>query len=353
MPFDTPDFDAIRTGILRDIVNQRPGAAVGIDSDHAVRANAIGAAVEGLYQHQQWAVRQIFPDTADPDYLERWARLYKLSRKLSSAAAGTIDFSGAADSPIPIGTETKTAGGVSFVTTAAGTVGGGGTVTIAAQAVMPGSSGNQAEATPLTLTSAPAGILSEATIGAMTGGAEVEDDASLLARLLTRIQLPPHGGAAHDYRTWALEVEGVVNAWPLPLRRGLGTVDVVIGAAGGLPSIQLVADTQAHVNNLKPVSADCQVLGPTAVPVAVTGTLTLLAAGYALDGIVAGINDALANYFSTLTPGDTVYLKQLMSVITNTAGVVDYTLTAPVANVDTVVDESHVEQAVLGTVTLT
>lgn len=352
MPFSTPDYQAIRDAILRDIVNQLPGANTAGDGDYAIRANAVGAAIEGLYQHQQWLTRQALPDTADADYLERWSSLYGLTRKAAAVATGSITLTGTVGAVAPAGTEAKTSSGIAYVTTASATIGGGGTVTVAAQATAAGAAGNQAAATPLTLTAAPVGIQSQATIAAMTGGADRESDAGLLDRLLTRIQLPPHGGAAHDYRAWALAVPGVHDAYVYALRRGPGTVDVVIVADGGLPDAPLIAAVQAAIDIERPVTADCVVLGPTAVPVAVTATLTL-SPGTTLATASAAINAALTTYFSGLKPGATAYRNRIAALIADTSGVVDFALTAPASNVDTVVDDTHSQLATLGTVTLT
>ena len=352
MPYTTPDYLAIRDAILRDIANQIAAANVNADGDYAIRANAMAAAIEGLYQHQQWLVRQILPDTADSDFLERWASLYGLARLVSSAATGTIDFTGAPGAEIPIGVEARTVAGVAYQTTAAGTLSGGGAATVAAQAIAAGAAGNAAAATALTLTAAAAGVDTAAVSGAMTGGADAETDAELLARLLNRIQLPPHGGASHDYSAWALAVPGVSAAYVYPLRRGLGTVDVVIAADGGLPDAPLIAAVQAVIDAERPVTADALVFGPTAVPVAVTGALTL-ASGYTLVDVTATITDGLAAYFATLKPGDTVYLSRVRAVVSDAAGVVDFALSAPAANVATLVDSTHTELATLGAITLT
>lgn len=347
MSFLTLDYQGIRDAILRDILNQRPDANVASDSDHAVRANATGAAVEGLYQHQQWIVRQLFPDTADADYLERHASLRGLTRKAATVAAGTITFSGTVGSAVPIGTEAKTVAGVAYLTTAAGVVGGGGTVTLAAQAVATGIAGNQAAATPLTLTAAPSGILSAASIATMTGGTDVETDASLLSRLLFILRNPPCGGAAHDYYTWATSVAGVTAAYVYSNRRGLGTTDVVILTSGGIPGAPLIAAAQAYIDTQRPVQADFLVYGPTAVPVNIAAVLSL-AAGYTLAAVGAVINTALAAYFASLKPGDTAYLNRLRAIISDTPGVVDFNLTAPLANTVALVDATHVQLATLG-----
>lgn len=347
MPFLTPDYQAIRDAILRDIANQAPSANVASDGDYAVRANAHAAAIEGLYQHQQWIVRQLFPDTADADYLERHAGLRGLTRKSATSATGTITFSGIPGSAVPIGTEAKTTTGVAFVTTSTDVIGAGGTVAIAAQASATGSSGNQAAATALTLTAAPSGVLSSATIASMTGGTDIETDASLLARLLFILRNPPCGGAAHDYYTWAMNVAGVTTAYVYSNRRGLGTTDVIVLTSGGIPDANLVATVQSYINTQRPVQADFLAFAPTAVPVPVTGVLTLMA-GYTLANVSATIDAAMNAHFAILKPGDTLYVNRLRALVSDTAGVLDFALTTPVANVITVVDGTHTELAVPG-----
>ncbi|TVO57517.1 baseplate J/gp47 family protein [Denitromonas halophila] len=350
MPFTTPDYPDIRDAILRDIANQLPGAAVGSDSDYAIRANAVAAAIEGLYQHQQWIARQILPDTADDDYLERWASLFEIQLKAASVASGTITFTGTPGAPVLVGTEARTSAGVAYVTTAADTIPGGGSIAIAAQAVVPGAAGNADAATQLTLTSAPSGVDSAATITLMTGGTDVETPASLLDRLLYRIRKPPHGGAKHDYEAWAREVPGVERAYVFSLRRGDGTVDVVPLPASGQPSAQLIASVQTHIDMERPATADFLAFGPAEVQVDVTAALVL--DGITLAATSDAIQGALVSYFATLAPGDTVYRSKIAALISDIDGVVDFTLTSPAANVTTTVDDTAVELAVLGTVSL-
>lgn len=350
--FPTPDYSTLRTALLRDIANQLPDAATGSDSDFAIRANAVAAALEGLYQHQQWIVRQMLPDTADSDYLERWSSLYGINRKPAVAASGTIMFTAAVVSQIPIGAEAKTPDGVAFVTTASGQILAGGSLTLAARAVVPGIAGNIVANTALTLTAAPAGVNSGCVVAtAMTGGMDQELDPAVLARLLARLRNPPHGGNINDYLAWALAVPGVAEAYVYPLRRGLGTVDVVIeGSGGNLPSAQLINAAQAAINAVKPVTADCLVLAAVHVPVAITAALTL--SGTTLAVATATINAALTTYFTTLKPGDSVIRNRIAAIIADTQGVVDFNLTAPANNVATAVNVNAVQLPVLGAVTL-
>lgn len=354
MPFPTKDYRQIRADILRDIANQRPDAYTGDDSDFAVRANATASSVEGLYEYQNWIARQIFADTADSDILEtKHASQRGLTRKAAAFATGTVRFSGTVGSNVPIGTESKTTGGIAIITTAAGAIGAGGTVDIAAKAVLSGLSGNQAANAALTLTAAPAGVQSQAIIVSMTGGTDAESDADLLARLLFDMRMPSAGGAKHDYYKWAMSVAGVSDAYVFTQRREVNSVDVVIETAGGLPSAQLIADVLAYINqdDVRPVGADVLVMAPTLVVVNIAAQLTL--SGTTLANATARINSDLQLYFAALRVGSTVTRAKLVSLMMAVTGVVDVNLTAPAANVVPLADNTHSERASLGTVTLT
>ena len=198
MPFYTPAYEAIKTALLRDIANLLPDAALGADSDFNVRASSLAACVEGLYQHQSWAMRQVFPDTTDTDYLERHCALRGITRKPASAAAGTILFNGTPAAAVPISTQDKTLDGQVYVTASADLIGVGGTVSIAAQAATAGITGNQEDDKPATLSAAPPGVQSDAVIETMTGGVDIETDPAMLARLLDLLREPPAGGNAAD-----------------------------------------------------------------------------------------------------------------------------------------------------------
>lgn len=353
MPFTTPLLPDIRAELLRDLQNLQPDADVTVDSDNYIRATTLASAIEGLYQHQQWMVKQIFPDTAEAEQLDRHASLHGITRKAASAATGSITFSGTPGSAIAAGVDAKTAEGLAFVTTASGAIGGGGTVSLAAQAVLPGAAGNVAASTALTLTSPPAGVASAATVVSMTGGVDTEADTDLLARLLDVLRNPPAGGNAYDYRRWALEVAGVESAFVYPLRRGIGTVDVVVVAAGSaLPSAQLIDDVQAYIDDRRPVACKNFIaLAPAELLVPVTAQVSL-AAGATLVEVTALIEAALADYFNGINPGETAVKSRIEALISDLSGVADRVVSLPVANVVPLVNTSVVEWCRLGAVTV-
>lgn len=176
----------------------------------------------------------------------------------------------------------------------------------------------------------PAGVATECRL-TVQGGTDRESDASLLARLLEIIRRPPAGGNRYDYKNWALSVDGVTSAYVYPLRRGLGTVDIAITSADGVPSEETVRRVQAYIDEMRPVTAkNALVLKPTVTAVPVTVQVKL--DGIDLDEAKRRIRTALKEYFDTLIPGDGLTVSQIEAAISNVDGVIDRRLTAPTAN---------------------
>lgn len=350
MPFVTPDFTTIRDILLRDIRNLLPGADIGPDSDFFVRASSVASAVEGLYQHQLWLARQILPDTADTAYLESHAALRGITRKAATTAAGTLACTGTPGAVIPKGTLVRhVTTGATFQTMADATLPEGGAVTVACAALLPGGMPDYT-AEPVLLTTAPAGVQAEAML-TLTGGTDTETDAELLARLLFHMRNPPGGGNRYDYKRWALEVPGVTGAWVYPLRRGIGTVDVAILSAGGLPTAELVQAAQNHIDAMRPVACkDARVLAPTPLPVDVL--VRVRVAATTLPILTTQITEALTAHFATLEPGSLVVRSRLEAIVSGLPGVADRTVVTPAANVQALVDATHIQWPRLGTVTV-
>lgn len=349
MAIEIPDFNTLRARYLQQVANQQPQAATGGDSDHYVRASAVAAAVESLHQHIWWLARQHFPDTADPDYLERQAALYGLSRKPAATATGTVALTGTPATVVSAGLLLQTANGQQYELTENTAIGGGGTVNVAAWALLSGPDANLSPADPLTIVVPVVGIAS-AVVVTLDGGDVAEDDTSLRARLLERMRNAPAGGNSADYVRWATEVAGVGQAWCFGGRRGLGTVDVAIMAPDGLPSAGLLEAVEDYIEEHRPVTSDVLVLQPDLVAVNITATVLL--SGVSIASAQASAAVAISAYIAQLAPGDTVYKSRISAAIQDVPGVVNVVVTAPAADVVTAVDALHLELAQMGSVTL-
>lgn len=337
MPYTQKTFEEIRQALLTDYANQIPGADISQGSDIYVKASVIASAVWGLYQHQAWIARQVFPDSADSDALEHHASIRGLTRRQAATASGTVTLTGTNGTVVNAGLTLKTAEDVYFTTTSGGTIAAG-ALNVQAEANEGGSSGNIAGATALTIQDPPAGVDSGATAqAAFTGGTAVEKDSELLARLLDVIRQPPAGGNANDYKQWTLEVCGVAEAYVYPLRLGLGTVTVVplvtgTGAAR-IPQQGLVDDVKDHIDEVRPVTVkNFQVLAPTAAAQDVTATIKV-ASGYIFDQVMPWVEEAVEAYMNTLKPLEVFYKSKLERIISDVEGVDDRSVTVPAANV--------------------
>lgn len=351
MPFPIPPFEQIRDDILGAWRNQNNQVAIAPDSDNYVRASGIASAILGLYQFASWGINQFFPDTADADNLVRFAAARGIVQKPAAGATGTARFTGTPGAAIPLATVIQTADGKQLETTAPGAIGDDGSATLDAAAIVAGPDGNLPDNTPGMLQAAPAGVDAAVTLQLMRGGVDAESVTSLLARVLDRLRQPPAGGNKYDYPRWALEVPGVTAAFMYPTRRGIGTADVAILSNGLPPSETLRAAVADYIDARKPDQADCMVLSPQLVPVDVTATV-VLDAEVDLATVRAQAIAALTAYFATLRPGDTARRTRVQSILGDIDGVLDYVLSAPAANVATVVDATHVDMPALGTVTI-
>ncbi|WP_244880851.1 baseplate J/gp47 family protein, partial [Yersinia pekkanenii] len=302
---------------LKNIRNLLVDADISENSDYYIRASSVASCAAGIYQDQGWIVRQIFPDTADIEFLELHCRTRGIVRKPANTATGTIDLTGEPNATVVSGL-TVTRDALSFVTTQQATIGLDGKLTVTVQATLAGTAGNTAQVMSGTLSSTPDGIDSTVIINIMRGGTDQESPKDLLARLLDIIRRPPAGGNKYDYKRWALEVTGVTAAYVYPLRRGLGTVDIVITSADGLPSETIIAATQLHIDDVRPVTAKSSlVMAPTIKIFDIDVKVTL--SGISFDVAEVLIKETLNNYINRLMPGESFIRSQaemLVSLIT-------------------------------------
>lgn len=347
MAFITKDLATIRDDLLRDLKNLLPDADISEDSDFYARASSVASVAEGLYQHQSWIVRQIFPDTADSEYLLLHARTRGLSKRAATTAEGVALITGAVGSKLS--TASVIQGDTVSCTTLEDITLTANTGTVKVRASLSGTAGNISAPVAAELVSAPAGINSRVTIQTLTGGTDEETDASLLERLLDIIRRPPAGGNRYDYRRWALECNGVTGAYVYPLRRGLGTVDIAITSAGSLPSESVRKATQAHIDDVRPVTAkDSLVLAPTqkTVDFDIIVTPDGILPDTAKQDVIATVKNAVAR----IEPGQPLIKSQIEMLISLITGIADRKIVTPADNVEARVDKTHLEWLVCGNI---
>lgn len=330
--FIVPTLEEIRASILRDYQTYYPNADTSEDSDAYARASSLAACAEGIYAHQKWLIKQFFPDTADTEFLEKHAGLRGLRRRNATYAAGKgATISGNPDAVIAVGLQIKTEDGRFYETTESAVISAAGSVVVAVRSLATGAAQNIKTATKGSFMAAPVGVSTDVVLNDVVGATNAESDSSLLERLLNKIRRPAAGGNQYDYKDWALEVDGVEQAYVYPLRRGLGTVDIAITADNGVPSDDTVRRAQEYIDQERPVTAkESKVVKPDVTKV--NFNIQVKISGVALNDIKTAIRNALTDYFNGLIPGDDLIVSQCEAVVSDLIGVVDRRFIAPNAN---------------------
>lgn len=292
----------------------------------------MSAAHHSLYGFAQQIGKQSVPYTATGVDLEEWASLWGVARRQASTAAGQIVIAGTPGATVLEDARLQSSFGAEYRVLADGELDESGELTADVEAIEPGAIGNLAAGGALTFISAPAGVnaVANAGVDGIGGGADLELDDSLRARMLKRIQNPPHGGNAADYEFWALEVAAVVRAWVFPLYDGPGTVRVYVsdGREDGdtLAAGATVSAVQDYIDSVRPVTATAvDVVAPERQPVNIE-----LTAGPDSPELRAAVEAGLAKLFlQEAQPEGSIPLTHISEVVSQTTGEYDHEITTP------------------------
>ena len=95
-------------------------------------------------------------------------------------------------------------------------------------------------------------------------GADDETDDSLRFRTFNKVQRPATSGNIHQYKQWALEVEGVGDVKVFPLWNGPGTVKVIVVNTNKEPAdTPILNSVKAYIEEVRPIGATVTVTAPT------------------------------------------------------------------------------------------
>ncbi|WP_347929106.1 baseplate J/gp47 family protein [Pseudomonas helvetica] len=329
MPFETPSLPVLIKRTQSDLASDSLR-----QSDAQVLARTLGGAAFGLYGYLDWIAEQILPDKADEPTLERIAALrLNQPRKAAQSARGSVSFSATAGAVLDVDTLLQSSDGRTYKVTAALTTSNGlNSTTIAA--LDAGSLGNADAGMTLIPVQPIQGIGGVFTVLApgLTGGIARESLESLRSRVIRSYRIIPHGGSAQDYETWALECPGITRAWCRGSYLGPGTVGLFVMRDDDpqpVPDATQLALVQAHIEPLRPVTAELHVLAPVQMPV--TYRLRLTPDTSAVRAAVEAQLRDLHNREAGL--GETLLLTHIAEAISSATGESDHKLVAPAADV--------------------
>ncbi|QIB34739.1 baseplate J/gp47 family protein [Ancylobacter pratisalsi] len=329
----------VEAGIREVRPDVDPGAlARAVRSPRGMYAIIIRAFVLGLYEvhlHLRWWGQQYFPDTAEAEFLVRHADIWGITRRPATFAIGRAEVTGTPGTLVPAG-ELLQGSGVTYEVTEAAVVDGEGSAMLSVRAATSGTIGNAAAGIGLSFIAPIAGLTEQvATIddAGVTGGAEVETDPSLLARLLQRIRQPAHGGADFDYPVWVQNAFAASQVMTIPNMIGRGSVGVVVAmgtrANPRAPTETEIAAIGAYLDTVRPVTAERAVVPAIIVPRNMT--LQLTPSTYAVQ---EAVKSAWRTFFAAEAEiGGTLKFSRLSEAVSSAAGEYAHRFIAPTADI--------------------
>ncbi len=266
-----------------------------------------------------------------------------------------MGLTGVATTSVPAGAELQDNSGLKYRTDTATSIGAGGTVNIAVTAELVGEDHNQDSGVILTFVSPIANVDTDATVtsNGITGGLDAEDDDTYRARLLIRKRFPPHGGIAHDYEIWALEVTGVTRAWAIKEYQGIGTIGLIFvldGATDIFPDETKRNEVRDYIISHTDLVLGKTVGAPvTAEPGFFTPESFAKTINFDLD-IFPNTSDIQAAILTKLNDlilirggaEQTITISQMYEAITTATGEVKTRINSPVTDQAAAVNEVHV-----------
>lgn len=275
MAFSRPTLQELITRIEGDIKTGLGLVTILRRSFLGVLARVLAGIAHSLFGYLKFIEKQAFPDTATEEYLDRWAGIWGVTRKVATYSQFKAAVTGTNGTTIPSGTIFRRVDGFEFSVDATVTISGNPLLdVIELTAVLAGQAGEVAVNDVVTILSPIAGLNSNATVSEIVIEPEdTENDDSLRARLVDRIQNPPSGGAANDYIQWALAVPGITRAWIAPQALGPGTVTVYVVSDDEdpiTPAPAKITEVEDYIEPRRPVTANVTVVAPSLLTIPMT-----------------------------------------------------------------------------------
>lgn len=339
---------------MRTAYEKESGDMFSDASDIAIRLKVLAGELYKTQTNIEWLKKQMFSVSAQGEYLDYLASQRGLERKQAFKSKGKLDFSISVpvdyDILIPKGsvvaTDDKTP--VRFVTTENATITSGNlTVSVAAEAEKSGLSGNAVRNKVIVGVNIPSGIGKVTNSVAFTGGADVESDDELRARIKKTYVNAANGTNAAYYEQLAMSVDGVAKVGAVGKVRGSGSVNVYVSGKTGavsdkvLQTVQKLLDSERELN-VNVLAANAQ---RTSCNLSV---IVYPRSGYSTDEVKKLIKSAFESYVYSLPVGGKFYLSELGTKLLETGCVSNYTWNTTMTDIQAAKSQCFVP----GTVTI-
>lgn len=220
-------------------------------SDAYKQAEAIALILEAVEAQAGQLRNEILVSTASEPYLLRHGGDDGVTRRAASAAVVNWTVTGTASSTVTFGTSVLQIGTLKFKPNSASVVldsSGNGTVATTCQTA--GVAGNVSSGVVGQWSSTPANANPTATVASLaTSGLAEESPADYAARILGRRRERPASGNRADWQAWALQCDGVSEAYVYPLYHATAATVDKLGCVTTMCLGPKPGDRPAHSGN--------------------------------------------------------------------------------------------------------
>lgn len=304
-------FDELLDAILTDYRNQFPEADTSQGSLTFIKSACLASALWGLYKYHAWISKQIFPDTADSEYMEHHAWIRGISRREGETDQELLVRLLEYIRRPPAGGNKydyiKWAEEIDYVTAAWCVPLGQGLGTVDVIIVADEDYTGSEIPTSHALNNTVSDLAENKLIDAATH---------------FNGTVRPGDIAVND----ELELESKINVVDSDIQLTLD--DDIFTLAGQAYSIKsLTAQVKEHIDDVRPVTASIiRVLPPSVLETDVTMTVS----GPGVDKVKIG--NEITSFLQAMQPGQTLYLAKLTAIAISN-GAANAVVTAPVADV--------------------
>ena len=315
---------------MKQVYEAEIGDKADESSDIAIRLRTLAGEIFSAQTTLDFIKRQMFPSTAQGEYLDNLAVQRGLERKPAASAAGELSFSVDSyadhDILIPAGTTAATGGEAPVrvrTTKDAVLPYGYSSVTVAAEAELAGYSGNISTGTATVGVNLPAEISGVTNLSYFFGGSDIESDTSLRERILSSYTLRPNGMNAAYYEQLALSVDGVKKVGVIGQHRGAGTVDVFISDGTSSASSSLIESVSEVLEKNRELNVDVKVQSgyPYEYDLEITVTPK---SGYEPAEVKSILTASFEEYLRSIPMGGKLYLSSLGKYLLETDCILTY-----------------------------
>ena len=344
MPLQIPDYKTIKDRMVQEAIARLGDNSIR-DASHPINVilTSLSAPFADLYASVNDVVKNSFVTTASDENLDALGRVWGIIRKPAQKAKGEVTFIGTNGVTILAETLIASPNGARFMTIEDTTIANS-EVDVKIVALLGGADANAAANEELTLVNPIRGVLSTVrTVGAITGGTDIENDSLYRIRLLALIRSPARSGNIDDYKFWALSSpRDVSRVWVTPRHDGIGTVKILVMMDNkydnGLPLDEDLTAIKKYIDTQRPLGAEITVIAPTLKKINITiADLNPAANNSKVQDAIKENLKAL--FLRNASPADTIFRSQIEEAISTASGEISHTLTAPIVNQTSIGDQ--------------